>query len=175
MAVNQEFCVSWANAQVRAGATAICYFDPLTSPSMTAPGPHLEKGFVIARQTLAKIESPTAFHLASGKTQAVLDQIIASGSAALGVSVTEDLGEMKAACQGKITVLGNLNGIEMRRWNPEQAEQKVREVLRRAGAGGGFILSDNHGEIPWQVGEEVLMAIAEAVHRWGTYPICDVG
>jgi uroporphyrinogen decarboxylase len=171
MAVNQEFCVTWANAQVRAGATAICYFDPLTSPTMTAPGKHLEKGFAIARQTLARIESPTAFHLASGRTQAVLDQVIASGSAALGVSVTEDLGEIKAACQGKITVLGNLNGIEMRRWTPQRAEEKVREALGKAGAGGGFILSDNHGEIPWQVSEEVLLALGEAVHRWGQYPL----
>lgn len=39
------------------------------------------------------------------------------------------------------------------------------------GNGGGFILSDNHGEIPWQVPDEVLMAISEAVHKWGRYPL----
>jgi uroporphyrinogen decarboxylase len=174
MEVNQEFCVAWANAQVQAGATAICYFDPLTSPTMTAPGVRLEKGFSIARKTLARIQSPTAIHLASGHTLSVIDDIVATGTAAIGVSVTEDLREVKTACQGRLTVLGNLNGIEMRRWTPQQAEDKVREAVCEAGTGGGFILSDNHGEIPWQVSEEVLLAISEAVHRWGVYPLCDL-
>jgi len=30
-----------------------------------------------------------------------------------------------------------------------------------------MILSDNHGEIPWQVAEETLLAVGEAVRRWG--------
>ncbi|MDU9049206.1 MAG: uroporphyrinogen decarboxylase family protein [Candidatus Electrothrix sp. Rat3] len=174
MKVNQEFCVAWANAQIRAGVTAVCYFDPLTSPTMTAPGTHLTAGFRIARETLARIQSPTAIHMASGKTLAVLDDIAATGTAAIGVSVMEDLAELKQACRGRLTVLGNLNGVEMRRWTPQQTEDKVREAIRKAGAGGGFILADNHGEIPWQVSEEVLMAISEVVHRWGTYPLRDL-
>ena len=174
MEVNQEFCVNWANAQAQAGATAICYFDPLTSPTITAPGVHLEKGFAIARQTLAEIQSPSVFHLASGRTQAVIDDIVATGSTALGVSITEDLGEVKALCRGRMAVLGNLNGVEMRRWTSQQVEEKVREAIGKAGAGGGFILSDNHGEIPWQVSEEVLLALSEAVHRWGIYPLRDL-
>ncbi|MCI5126328.1 MAG: methylcobamide--CoM methyltransferase MtbA [Candidatus Electrothrix sp. AR5] len=174
MEVNQEFCVNWANAQIQAGVTAICYFDPLTSPTITAPGVHLEKGFAIAQQTLARIQSPTAIHMASGRTLSVIDDIVATGTAAIGVSVTEDLREVKAVCQGRLTVLGNLNGIEMRRWTPQQAEDKVREAIGKAGVGGGFILSDNHGEIPWQVSEEVLLAISEAVHRWGVSPLRDL-
>jgi len=67
--------------------------------------------------------------------------------------------------------MGNLNGIEMRHWSVEKAEQKVREAISKAAAGGGFILSDNHGEIPWQVSDEVLLAISDATHKWGKYPI----
>ncbi len=37
--------------------------------------------------------------------------------------------------------------------------------------GGGFILADNHGEIPWQVPDEMLLAIGDAVERWGRYPL----
>ena len=61
----------------------------------------------------------------------------------VGVSVIEDLAEIKAACRGKLTVLGNLNGIEMRRWTPEQAQAMVKDAIARAGPGGGYILSDN--------------------------------
>ncbi len=30
MKVNSDFCINWANAQLEAGATAICYFDPIS-------------------------------------------------------------------------------------------------------------------------------------------------
>jgi uroporphyrinogen decarboxylase len=59
----------------------------------------------------------------------------------------------------------------MRRWTPEQAELAVKRAIAKAGPGGGFILSDNHGEIPFQVSDEILLAIREAVDRWGRYPL----
>jgi uroporphyrinogen decarboxylase len=67
--------------------------------------------------------------------------------------------------------LGNLNGIEMRRWTEQQAEEEVKKAIARGAPGGGFILADNHGEIPFQVPDEVLLAISEAVHTWGAYPL----
>jgi uroporphyrinogen decarboxylase len=95
-----------------------------------------------------------------------------TGTAIVGTSVLEDLVEIKAACkENNLTVLGNLNGIEMRRWTPEEAERAVKDAISKAGPGGGFILSDNHGEIPWQVPDEVLMTISETVRRYGRYPL----
>jgi uroporphyrinogen decarboxylase len=132
---------------------------------------YLETGFQVARQTIARIKGPTATHLASGRCLPIVDDVAQTGTAAIGVSVIEDLAEIKAACRGKLTVLGNLNGIEMRRWTPEQAQAMVKDAIARAGPGGGYILSDNHGEIPWQVSDEVLMALSEAVHKWGRYPL----
>ena len=32
-------------------------------------------------------------------------------------------------------------------------------------------LADNHSEIPWQVSDEILKTIADAVRRWGAYPL----
>ena len=66
-----------------------------------------------------------------------------------------------------------MNGIEMRRWTPEQAKTIVPELLQKGAQGGGFILSDNHGEIPFQVSDEILLAISEAVHTHGVYPIIE--
>jgi uroporphyrinogen decarboxylase len=101
----------------------------------------------------------------------VIDDLAQTGTAAIGVSALEDLAEVKRACAGRLTVLGNLNGIEMRRWTPAQAEAAVKEAIAKAAPGGGFILSDNHGEIPWQVPDDILTAVSEAVRRWGKYPL----
>lgn len=171
MQVNEEFCVAWANAQLRAGATAICYFDPVSSTTIVPPDLYRRTGFAVAKRTLARIQGPTATHMASGRSLPILGDIAQTGTAVVGVSGLEDLAQVKSACRGKLTVLGNLNGIEMRRWSPAEAETAVRKAIAQAGPGGGFILSDNHGEIPWQVPEEVLLTIAEATRRWGIYPL----
>ena len=171
MQVNEEFCVQWANAQLEAGATAICYFDPVSSTTVIPREMYLKTGCQIAKKTIARIKGPTATHMASGRCLPVLNDIAGTGTAVVGVSVLEDLAAIKAVCRGKLTVMGNLNGIEMRRWTPELAESVVKEAIAKAGQGGGFILSDNHGEIPWQVPEEVLLSVSEAVRKWGQYPL----
>lgn len=171
MQINQAFCVDWANAQLAAGATAICYFDPVSSPTIIPKESYLKTGFEIARQTLAQIHGPTATHLASGRALPIIDALAQTGTAVVGVSVNEDLAELKAACRNKLTLLGNLNGIEMRHWTPKQTKQMVMDAIAKAGQGGGYILSDNHGEIPWQVPDEVLLTISETVQQQGVYPL----
>jgi uroporphyrinogen decarboxylase len=171
MKLNEEFCVDWANAQLDAGATAICYFDPVSSTTIVPKETYAKTGYQVASRTLARIKGPTATHMASGRCLPIVDDLARSGTAAVGVSADEDLREIKTACRGRLAVLGNLNGIEMRRWTPEEAQAAVKDAIAQAGPGGGFILSDNHGEIPWQVPESVLMAISDAVHEWGRYPL----
>ncbi|MBF0192845.1 MAG: uroporphyrinogen decarboxylase family protein [Magnetococcales bacterium] len=171
MAVNEAFCVDWANAQLAAGATAICYFDPLSSPTNIPRALFLRTGHPIARRTLARIHGPTATHLASGRGQEVLADLAETGTSVVGVSALEDLATLKTAVAGRVTLLGNLNGVTMRHWNRETCFQQVREALAKAGRGGGFILSDNHGEIPFQVPDEVLLTIREAVDQWGGHPM----
>ncbi len=171
MKVNETFCVQWANAQLQAGATAICYFDPVSSPTITPREFYIKTGFEVAKRTLARIAGPTATHLASGRCLSVVDDLAQTGTAIVGASCLEDLSQLKKACKGKLTVLGNLNGIEMRRWTRQKAEAIVKDAIAKAAPGGGFILSDNHGELPWQVPEEVISFISDALHKWGRYPL----
>lgn len=171
MRINEEFCVEWANAQLEAGANVICYFDPVSSPTIVPRDLYLKTGFQVARRTLSRIKGPTATHLASGNCSLIIDDLVNTGTLVIGVSAREDISAIKKACAGRLTVLGNLNGIEMRRWTPGEAESIVKQAIARAGRGGGLILSDNHGEIPYQVPDKVLVAISEAVHKWGKYPL----
>jgi len=171
MQANEAFTVAWANAQLEAGATAICYFDPVASTTIVPRALYQGTGMRVAQRTIAKIKGPTAMHLASGRGLGIVNDIISTGTAVIGVSAQEDLAEWKQATTGRINLLGNLNGVEMRRWTPEEAQKQVKLAIAKAARGGGFILGDNHGEIPWQVSEEVLLAIGDAVQRWGRYPL----
>lgn len=171
LAANERFCADWAGAQVRAGATAICYFDPASSPTVVPPELYRTVGGPSARRVLPRIPAPTATHFASGRCLAILDDVRATGTLAVGVGPDEDLAEVKRAAAGRLGLLGNLNGVAMRRWSASDAEAAVKAAIAAAGAGGGFILSDAHGEIPFQVPEDTLLAIAEAARRWGRYPL----
>ena len=169
MEYNSRFCIDWANAQLEAGATAICYFDPCSSPTIIPKDKFIETGYSIGKSTISEINGPVALHLASGISMPISSELCNMGAAVLGVSVEENLVDLKSEYDGKINLLGNLNALEMRRWTPEIAENKVKEAIEKASKGGGFILSDNHGEIPYQVDDEILMAISKAVRKHGYY------
>ncbi len=171
MEANIAFTVEWANAQLAAGATAICYFDPVSSTTNIPRQLYLSTGHRVAKRTLAQIKGPTATHMASGRCLGIIGDIADTGTAIVGVSGLEDMRQLKAAANRRVSLLGNLNGIEMRRWSPADAEAAVKRAIAQAGRGGGFLLADNHGEIPWCVQDEVLLAIGEAVERWGRYPL----
>lgn len=171
MEVNCNFCTTWANLQIEAGATAVVYFDPVTSPTIIPPDIARKTGCRIAREVIRTIKGGVAYHLASGRCLAIAEDLIDSGAVALGVSALEDLSLLKDTFAGKMALIGNLDGVSMRRWSGKEAEARVREAVSKAGPGGGFILSDNHGEIPWQVGDSVIMTIADAARTYGRYPI----
>ncbi len=171
LGVNEAFCVAWCNAQLDAGATAISYTDPVSSPTIVPPELARRHAFPVTQRVLGALRGPAAMGLASGRCLAIVDDVAGVGAVGVSASCQEDLAEVKAACRGRLTVMGPLNAIEMRRWTPEQAEEQVRAAIAAAGPGGGFVLTDNHGEIPWQVPDEVLDAVAAAVQRWGRYPL----
>jgi uroporphyrinogen decarboxylase len=171
MQVNEEFCVEWANAQLEAGATVIAYVDPVSSPTIIPKEMYMKTGFEIAKRTISKIKGPMVMHMASGRCLHILREIEQTGISMIAACAFEDLAEIKTVCDGRLTIIGNLNNIGMRHWTPKQTEAYVMDAIARAGAGGGYILSDTHGEIPWQVPENVLMTISEAVYTWGNYPL----
>ncbi len=170
MKKSEEFCIRWANAQIEVGAAVISYFDPLASPDMIPRDLYRRTGLVVAKRTIPRIKGAVATGLASARALPVIDDMAETGSVGINVSTLDDLAAVKERCTGRFTVLGNLNAIAMCRWTPAEAETEVKKAIA-AGSGGGFILSDNHGEIPWQVPESVLLALSAAVRKWGNYPL----
>lgn len=169
MKKNTEFCVEWANAQLASGATAICYFDPVSSPTIIPRELYIKTGFKIAKNVIPQIKGPTATHLASGLALPVADKIAETGTLAISISQAENMKDAKNICAGRLSLIGNLNGIEMVNWSEGEAETTVKTIIEMAASGGGLIISDCHGEIPYQVKSKTLLAISEAVNKWGTY------
>jgi len=168
---NAKFCADYANAQLDAGATAICYFDPVSSNTIINRELFMETGFRIAKETIKKIKGPVVMHFASGRCEKIIDLLPQTGCAMIGVSTMDNLEKLKNSTYGKLSIAGNLNGIEMRNWTLKEAEEIVKKIIGIGAPGGGFILSDNHGEIPFQVPEEVLLKVSDTVLKFGKYPV----
>ncbi|MFH1532151.1 MAG: uroporphyrinogen decarboxylase family protein [Pseudomonadota bacterium] len=171
MEVTGRFCSDWANAQFAAGATAVAYYDPVSASDITHEDLFREIGLPAARRTIQSFQGAAAYHLASGRALGRIDDYASTGAAGLGVSSQEDLGKIKRQCAGRLAVIGNLNGIKMVRWSPEEMRAAAAACIAAAAPGGGFVLSDNHGEIPFQVPDETLHALMDTARELGTYPI----
>ena len=169
MSINEEFCVRWANAQLEAGATAICYFDPVSSTTIIPKELYKKTGFKIAKRTISKINGPTVTHFASGRCLPIIEEIIDTGTFGIGISVMEDMEVLKEKCRGRIFIFGNLDCIDMCNWDEATVEKTLKDLIEKAAAGGGFAISDNHGEIPWQVPEETLLHLSKYSKTLGKY------
>jgi uroporphyrinogen decarboxylase len=169
--VNSEYCRAWAMAQLAAGASAIMYSAPTCSPTIMSDDFIRQYSLPAARELVSRLPGPIMLHLASARGLPLVGDVAKTGFIGMSVSAEEDLGELKAACRGQLTVVGNLNALAMRHWSQNEAEAEVRKAIAGAGPGGGFVLADNHGEIPFVVDEDILFAVAEAVRHWGRYPL----
>ncbi|MBI2919443.1 MAG: uroporphyrinogen decarboxylase family protein [Chloroflexi bacterium] len=166
-----QFTAAWANAQLAAGAHAIAFFDPMASATMVTLEQFQTFDLDVARQVIGQIHGPCAFHFASARAGPQLALVPGTGAAAVVLGSQDDLKAAKGSLRGQLGVLGTLNGIQMVRWTGEQAEAAVKSCIAAAAPGGGFILADQHGEIPYFVPDETLHAVMAAARRWGQYPI----
>ncbi|MCE5296181.1 MAG: uroporphyrinogen decarboxylase family protein [Euryarchaeota archaeon] len=169
MKVNREFEVDYANRQIEAGATVIMYLDPVSSPTILPREKFVETGFGVAQKSISSIKAPVIIHFASGRFLPIVDKVIEMGVIGVGVSNEEDLGAVKTACGDKLALVGNLNGLQMPTWTEKDVEAQVKDAISKAAAGGGYVLSDNHGEIPYQVPEDVLGWITASCRKYGKY------
>jgi uroporphyrinogen decarboxylase len=171
MQLNEDFTVEWANAQLAAGATAICYFDPVSSTTNIPRALYLETGQQVAKRTIARIKGPTATHLASGRGLGIIADIADTGTAVIGVSMLEDLRELKAAAAGRVSLLGNLNGIEMRRWTRRRPNSTSSAPSPGPAAVAASSLRTTTARFPGRCPTKHCWRSARPSERWGRYPL----
>lgn len=168
---NIEFCTAWANAQLKAGATTIFYFDPLSSGDFISRNLYLSTGYKVAQKALSTLNGFYGVNLVSAKALSIIDDLINLEAKYVGFSTNDDIVKIKAAANKRICLFGNLNGIKMINWSNHDIINNVKSIIKHAGKDGGLILAENHGEIPLQVPEEVLLGISNAVEEFGYYPL----
>lgn len=109
-----------------------------------------------------------------GNINKLLDSIVGANIDALhsiDPTANMDLAAVKAKYGDKITLIGNIDcGNLLTFGNPEEVDEAVKNAIKTAAAGGGYIVASSN-TIPMTAKPENVQAIIDATRKYGKYPI----
>jgi uroporphyrinogen decarboxylase len=167
-----------ARNAIRAGADAIVVADDYAGNSAPFFSPAVAKEFVIPRlkRMVDAIheEGGKVVKHSDGNLWPILDLIVEAGVDALNPLepvAGMDIGEVKQKYGKQVCLIGNIDcAYLLSEASVEEVEAAVRECIRKASPGGGFILSSSNS-IHSSVKPENYRTMLEATKKYGKYPI----
>ena len=85
-----------------------------------------------------------------------------------------DLGQVKRAYGDRVCLIGNVSVDALSTAEPREIEAIVRDCLKAAGEGGGYMVSSSNS-IPDYARAENVRALAQAIQAYGEYPLFSSG
>ncbi len=123
------------------------------------------------RRVVEKIAVPWVHH-SDGNILPLLDDLIDLG--VKGIHPIEpsamDINDVKKRYGHRVCLLGNIDVNTLSIGTPEEVEEEVRKRIREVAPGGGYIVSSGNS-IPSYCNAENVIAMAEAIQKYGKYPI----
>jgi len=154
---------AYLNAQIEAGAQAVMIFD--TWGGMLTPATYQAFSLNYMQQVLATLPSnqktPTILFTKQGGHW--LEAQAATGTNALGVDWTIDIGQARARVGHKVALQGNLDPCVLYA-PPAKIEEAVSQLLQSFGHHEGHVMNLGHGIYP-DVDPEHVSCLIEAVAR----------
>lgn len=171
LAFCEEVVYEYAVAQMEQGAHMTSIGESLSGPDVCSPKTYKEYEWGYAKSLITRLRRQNirlAYHICGNATRIAPD-MVDTGAAVLELDYKCDLSKIKAAAQGRSTILGVIDPSEvLARGRPEIVAAKVREELGVLAAGGGLILGPGCA-LPPQTPPANVHALIETVHRYGRY------
>ncbi len=165
-----EGIASSLNAQIESGARVAMIFD--SWGGLLTESKFLRFSLATSKRVMEKLirhhdgeRIPVILFTKGGG--AWLEHLADSGSDALGVDWTVDLGRARRWTRGQVALQGNLDPQVMQA-PPDAVRSEARAVLASYGAGPGHVFNLGHGITP-QAELESVAALVETVHECGKH------
>ena len=117
------------------------------------------------------ITIPWVFH-SDGNLMPIIDDILSLGPS--GLHPLEpgpmDLAEVKQKFGDKVCLIGNVSVDRLSRGTPEEIDEIVKECIKAAAKGGGYMVSSSNS-VPRYAKAENVKAMADAIQKYGRYPL----
>ena len=175
--VNDHYCTIALRA-IEAGADAITLGDDWafnTAPYMS-PEHFREFVFPYFRTAVQKCKEAGAFVIkhSDGNLWPIMDMVIEAGIDAINPIQPDagmDIGDVKRKYGERVCVAGNINcGYTLCEAPVEEVVREVKEAIRQAGPGGGYIMMSSNS-LHSTVKPENYRAMVETTRAYGTYPL----
>ena len=171
LAFCEEVVFRYAVAQMEQGAHITSIGESLSGPDVCSPKTYKEYEWGYARSLTERLRArdiPLAYHICGNATRIVPD-MVETGAAVLELDYKCDLARIKAATQGRATILGVIDPSEvLARGTPAIVADKTRETLEVLAPGGGLILGPGCA-LPPKTPPDHIHALIETAHRHGRY------
>lgn len=155
------------------GFDVFCSTDDMAFRTNTFFSPAIFKSLVMPRYERVKevINLPWVIH-SDGNMMPFIDELMNLGIA--GFHPNErgamDIRLMKSTRGDRLCLFGNVDLNILGLGSPEEVDSEVRELIRDVAPGGGYVISSGNCLAGYLKPENVL-AMREAVRRYGHYPI----
>lgn len=136
--------------------------------------PRAFREFFLPNMQLAAsaIKKPWIYH-SDGDLLPILPDLLTLGMNAIHPIQPSvmDIGQVKRQYGNRVAIVGNIDlDYTLTRGTPEEVDAEVKERIRIAGPGGGYIISSANSLADYCKVENVW-AMAAAIKRYGAYPI----
>ncbi len=166
-----EVVYRYALAQAEAGAHITSIGESLAGPDVSSPRVYRAFEWPYAKKLVERLKEKhilLAYHIC-GNATAIAADMAATGAALLELDYKCDLPRVKAAIQGKTSLLGVVDpsGV-LARGTPELVTETAKRELAVLAPGGGFVLSPGCG-LPADTPPANIRALVEVARRYGCY------
>jgi uroporphyrinogen decarboxylase len=166
-----EVTTRYALAQIEQGAHITSIGESLSGPDVCSPKTYKEFEWGYAKKMVEQLKANDillAYHIC-GDATAIVPEMVETGAAVLELDYKSDLPKIKAATQGKATILGPIDpSAVMALGTTDLVTQKCREAIEILGPGGGLILGPGCA-LPPITPPENIHAMVEAAKKYGRY------
>ena len=173
-----EVHIAIARRAVRAGAEVVCLGDDYAHNTAPMMSPELFRNLILPRLTrmvdVIHEEGAIVIKHSDGNLYPILEDIASCGADALNPIeplAGMDLATTKRLVGDRMALAGNVDcGRLLPHGTPEQVRQTVRQCILDAAPGGGYLVCSSNS-IHSSCRPENLVAMVQAVHEFGAYPI----
>ncbi len=172
-----DFLIAAFEGAVEAGADAVVLDGDLAMNETTLMSPNQYREFIkpYHEKIVRAVHNKGSLIIkhSDGNLWPIIDDLLEIGIDGIHPIQPQsmDIAEVKSKIGAKVCLLGNIDCQELLcDETPEKVEQVVKETIRVAAPGGGYILSSSNTIHP-DVKAENAIAMFRAARKYGTYPI----
>jgi MtaA/CmuA family methyltransferase len=167
---SKRVATRYAYALIEAGGHSTSIGESVSGPDMLSPSHYRQWAWQYQNEMAAELKAKgiiLAIHIC-GKTDAILDDFVATGAQILEIDHKTDFRKAKAAARHKTTLLGPINTTLLYNGTPAEVDAACQEAIATLAPDYGFILGPGCA-LGTQTPADNIHALVEAAKKYGVY------